>query len=265
MRRALCVNSTTFMIALKKFSILLVLIVFIPITSHGVGGAWTKLADGFFYRSVSIAVDESGSSVIHALKIDPKKFHIDVVTADNEAIGSTVEEMAKRENALVVINGGFFTPDHKSIGLIVKSGRRISKLHRTSWWSVFEILGNAVHIVTPAEFRMDDNVKMALQAGPRLVVAGNYPKLKEGVAARSGVGTDSEGFVIMAVTSGPGITLKEFAHRFGAPLSQGGFACRDAMALDGGGSAQLYAKVKKFRLSLSNVSKITNGIAVFGK
>lgn len=251
---------------LKK--ILILFILFVPAFSLAAergGRVWTKIDGGFFYKAISSAPGDEEASTIHAFRIDPKKFRIDVVTAADEVAGATAEELAVREKALLVINGGFFTPEHRSIGLVVKNGRELKPIHMTSWWSVFAIAGDTPRIFTPREFKKTKDVKTALQAGPRLVVDGSYPKLKEGVAARSGIGIDFEGFVVIATTSGPGISLADFARRFGSTSSQGGLGCRNTMALDGGGSAQLYTKVKNFSLTLPNVSRVTNGVAVFQK
>ena len=115
----------------------------------------------------------------------PKKYKLRVAVASDEVKGATAEEFAKRDKALLVINGGFFTPEHRSIGLIVGDGKQLSPLHRTSWWSVFQIRGDKPTIVQPSNYRGRAGVGMALQCGPRLTIDGRIPKLKESVSKRS--------------------------------------------------------------------------------
>lgn len=226
---------------------------------------WTGLSDSISYTTFSISTDGEYSSTIHAFQLDPKKVRLDVLVAPNETEGALVDELAKANKANIVINGGFFTPDHKSIGLIIKDGKEINLIHKTSWWSIFAITPDGPKIYTPKEFVGVKNVKTALQVGPRLVVDGTYPKLKAGVAARSAVGITRDGKVIIAITQGVGVPFSDFAHKMGDDPAAGGLGCPNAMAFDGGGSSQLYAKLKKFELNVTGISRITNALAVFAK
>lgn len=227
---------------------------------------WNQLAPGLSYTTFAFSADDGlTSTMLHAFLIDPQKFRIDVVTAKDEREGSTAEEMARRAKAMIVINGGFFTPEHISIGLLIKDGRQLSPIHKTSWWSVFAMAGDLPAIFAPKAIGDASSYRMALQAGPRLVIDGSIPKLKESVAARSAVGVTPEKRVVIAITQGPGISMNELARRMKAPQLSGGLGCPNAMALDGGSSSQLYAKIKKFQLSVPNISRVTNGLAVFAK
>ena len=227
---------------------------------------WVLLYDGIVYTKYSFEVGEKQNTTIHAFQIDPAKVKMDVVTADStRPEGATAEEMANRKKAAIVINGGFFTELHKSIGLLVQSGKTINPMHKTSWWSVFGLKNGVPFIATPKEFEKSPDMKMAIQAGPRLAVDNAIPKLKEGLAHRSAVGITKDNKVILVVTDGAPISLKELARRMKNSRYAGGLECPNAMAFDGGGSTQLYAKIKKFELSIEGLSYITNGLAVFIK
>lgn len=226
---------------------------------------WKTLASGIAYTTFTTLSNAEGVSTIHAFQIDPAKFKIDVATTSDEKNGATAEELAKRLNALVAINGGFFTPEHKSIGLIIKDGREINPIHKTSWWSIFAMSGNKASIYSPKEFASARDIRMALQVGPRLAVGGKIPKLKESLAERSAVGITTEGKVIIAITQGRGISMDELARIMSYPPPEGGLGCPNAMALDGGSSSQLYARFKKFELKLPGLARVTNGLAVLPK
>lgn len=244
------------------------LLILMPIAASGSPKAayvWNGLADGLSYATYSFSISEKERTSIHAFQIDPKKFRMDVVTAADEKLGDTAEELAKRDKALIVINGGFFTPEHTSIGLIVKNGRTINPIHNTSWWSLFAIIDGKPQILRPSQFRSPEGVQMALQVGPRLVIDGNIPKLKENVATRSAVGITRDGMITIAITSGHGISMGELARRMALSRWQGGLECIDAMALDGGSSSQMYARIGDFEFSQPGLAKITNGLAVFPK
>lgn len=226
---------------------------------------WNRMADGFFYATYSFTISETGRTTIYAFQIDPSKYKISTIIAPDEVNGSTVREMAAKEKALLTINGGFFTPEHKSIGLIVKDGKTLRPLHNTSWWSVFSLKDNKASISSPKDFKISPEISMAVQAGPRLAIDGTIPKLKESVATRSAIGVNREGMVVIAITEGYGISMNELARRMSATRWDGGLECPNAMALDGGSSSQLYAKIGKFELSLEGIARVTNSVAVFRK
>lgn len=227
---------------------------------------WNLLNDGIVYAKYSFPSGDEESTTLHAFQIDPAKVRLDVIVADKkEAQGASVKDMAAKTKAALVINGGFFTEQHKSIGLLIKKGKVVNPIHRTSWWSIFGIKNGAPFISTPGGFFPASDISMAVQAGPRLVVDGTYPKLKEGLAARSAIGITRDGKVMIVATEGAPITMKEIARRMGKSRFEGGLECVNAMALDGGSSVQLYSKIGKFELNLSSISLIPNGVAVFLK
>ncbi len=240
----------------------LLLVPSVALASPKAAYVWVQLQDGLSYATYSFSNGERNRTTIHAFQIDPKKLTIDVAVAADEQSGMTAREMARMTGALVAINGGFFTPQHTSIGLIIKEGKTINPLHKTSWWSIFALTGTKPRIISPRDFKKSDETTTALQVGPRLAIDGKMPKLKEGLAARSAVGIDRNGTVVIAMSTGNGISLKEMARRMSASRFQGGLECPNAMALDGGSSSQLYAKSGSFDLSLPNMARVTNGLIV---
>ncbi|MBI4126886.1 MAG: phosphodiester glycosidase family protein [Deltaproteobacteria bacterium] len=246
---------------------LLVLVVGTPLLGHASPKptyVWNQLREGLRYTSFSIAVEGDQRTTVHAFAIDPHRFRIDVVTAgSSETTGASIATLGARHHALVAINGGFFTPGYRSIGLLVQNGKTINRLHQTSWWSIFTLDGATPSIKRPQDFAVTSTMRMALQAGPRLVVDGRIPRLKGGRTARSAIGITQGGHVVLVATEGAGLTMRELAERMTWSRWQGGLECDHAMNLDGGGSTQLWAKVGKFNLTLPGFSTITNGIAVF--
>lgn len=252
-----------------RFIIITLFIALIPVQCTGTPkGAytWNRLAAaGIEYATYSFAISESERATVHAFRIDPAKYDLRVAIASDEVKGTSARALAKRDKALLVINGGFFTPEHKSIGLIVNKGKQLRALHNTSWWSVFQIRKGKPSIVRPGDYKPGKDVDMAIQCGPRLTVDGRIPKLKEGVSKRSAIGIARDGKVIIAITEGYGISMHELAERMGGSPWKGGLGCPNSMALDGGRSSQLFAKVGDFALSIDGMARITNGVAVMQK
>ncbi len=155
-----------------------------------------------------------------------------------------------------MINGGFFSPEHKSLGLLVRDGKTINPLHPTSWWAIFQIAKEKPAIIPLRSFKANAETEMALQVGPRLVVNGEIPQFKPSLARRSGVGIRRNGNIIIAVTANDEISMEEFANLFR------GLECVDALNLDGGGSSQLYFSLNGFKLEVPGISRIANAITV---
>ena len=227
---------------------------------------WNLLHDGVVYAKYSFPVGEQERTTIHAFQIDPKKIKLDVVlTNKSHPQGMTAKEFAKTNKAALVINGGFFTEEHKSIGLLIQNGKKINPIHRTSWWSIFGLKNGKPFIVRPKGFRALPEISMAVQVGPRLVINDSIPKLKPSLAARSAVGITRNNKVVLVITEGSPISMLEIARRMKNSRFKGGLECVNAMALDGGSSAQLYAKIGKFERSVPGPSTVPNGIAVYLK
>lgn len=221
-------------------------------------------AEAYTWNTVTKGIEYTYTDNIHAFKIDPKLFQFSVFTAkDLKETDSTIAMLAKKSGAILAVNGGFFSPSLKSLGLLMREGAVLNPIHKTKWWAVFFMNGHKPNIVLPDTFTMQSGVEMALQAGPRLVVNGKIPKLKEAVARRSGIGIRKDGDIVIAVTDETPKTLEEFAGMFQRPEEKEGFNCPNALNLDGGRSSQLYFDDNGFKLDVPGISRITNAITVF--
>jgi uncharacterized protein YigE (DUF2233 family) len=79
--------------------------------------------------------------------------------------------LAKKSQALAAINGGFFTPEYRPLGLLIVDGKEVNPLRRADW-GVFLIQENRPRIIHTNEFQNDRGISQAMQVGPRLVVNG---------------------------------------------------------------------------------------------
>lgn len=256
---------------MKRTIALYILLLIFPLTVHASGKAgylWNQLQEGLEYARFPHSYDTPEAhrlTTIHAFRVDPHKMRLDVITATSDRPrGESIKSMAQRTHALVAVNGGFFTPEHKSIGLVITSGKQVNPLHRTSWWSIFAVKNGQASIIPPWQVGNRFDYDMALQAGPRLVTDGRIPKLKEDEPnARTAVGIARDGKVIIVATDGDGLTMKELAFVMMQNNFIGGLWCIDAMALDGGSSTQLYARAGNLTLSVNGLTTIPNALAVF--
>lgn len=217
-------------------------------------GGWKNIADGIEYQKVS-----AGTGFIHFFKIDTLKYKLDVITAKQFGLTNIdAKTIAQKSNALIAINGGFFTPEFASLGLLVQSGKKNNPIKMTSWWHIFQMNRFKPMIISKQSFELTPDIEMAIEAGPRILSDGHTLEgLKETLAERTAIGIDRSGKIIIAVTENYMVSLSKFAEYLTS------VGCYDALNLDGGSSTQLYAKIKGFELLRAGLSPVANGVGVF--
>jgi uncharacterized protein YigE (DUF2233 family) len=227
---------------------------------------WQKIEEGFDFKSLQVEGDPYQSLIsLKILRISLDKFQVRVL--DARAFGEIkleIKELARKAGALAAINGGFFLPGYKPLGLLIVDGREVNPLRKADW-GIFLIQDNSPRIIHTAEYLTDRNISQALQVGPRLVVSGRELQMKKQVARRSALGITTKSQVILLNTEDTDINAQDLARIFHLPESQGGLECRDALTLDGGPSAQMYADYKSLKIDIPGGWGVPNGIGVFKK
>lgn len=223
---------------------------------------WRTLKHGLQYTELK-PNDKISWSKIHAFKIDLKKYRLHLAFAkEHNTNAISVRQMAKDSNALLAINGGFFTPELKPIGLRIKDGKIHSPLKHTSWWGVFYTRGQHAYIVAQQQYRPSSKIDFAVQGGPRLIANGRITNLKPGTAERSALCINRRGQVLIISTDSAAMTTTELAKILVKPESRNGLSCINALNLDGGHSTQLYARVGQFNLDVPGFSAVTDAVLV---
>ncbi|MDR2337453.1 MAG: phosphodiester glycosidase family protein [Deltaproteobacteria bacterium] len=204
---------------------------------------WSQLTDGIEFSTYHLIGDTSVLRFeVYLLRIDPLKIKTEIVLAkDLERSASDIKSMANSRKALVGINANFFDLNSNPLGLIIRNGKKINKFHTggKTLSGIFYIKDNEPKIVfrgTP----IPDEVELAIQSGPRLMLDGNQIKLtpSEHSTRRSGIATTQDGKIIIYSTllRFPGATLSQIQKMLLFPELN----IKDALNLDGGSSSQFY-------------------------
>jgi len=213
---------------------------------------WQALAEGLDYRVQEVA---GGAAQLVALRIDLKDFGLEVVDLAAQGKGPmTVRALVEERQAVAGINGGYFDENWRPLGLLVHAGKRTNPLRQADW-GIFALTERGPQIRHTREGIPPRTVE-ALQCGPRLVIRGRIPPLKPAQSSRAGIGVTAEQRVVLAVTARGQLSLREFA------LALKAFGCLDAMNLDGGPSAQLYARWGEAQLDLPGAYGVPSAIVV---
>jgi exopolysaccharide biosynthesis protein len=215
---------------------------------------------------------EPGGRLV-ALYFDPKEVAPTLLLNDKQvALGELAQD------ALAVVNAGFFTKERKPTGLLVSEGRVLSPFVAQAGAAgsgVFIIEEGGPKLVERDKLtpRTYERVALAIQAGPRIIEPnGGYGIVSDDGARanRTLMGTNEEGLVIIAVVLGPngwasGPTLYEVQSLIGLEglgrhASQ--LAFRSALNLDGGPSTGMHVRSQSQRFDAPESAPVHSVLAL---
>ncbi len=207
-------------------------------------GTWTELEPGLELHRLVVTRPKNLSDVtLVAVRIDPSRYSL--VVREVGAQPTRVRALAEDEGAAVAINGGYFDPAGRPLGLLISDGRTVAgRLAHTPGRAVFGVRAGTPFVADASGLDLTD-VSQALQTTPVLVRDGAEV---EGftdpwrVDRRASVCVDGAGRVVFAATDTllNGLSFSETAHLMARSVDRGGLGCEDGMNLDGGTSAQLW-------------------------
>ena len=89
---------------------------------------------------------------IRALRLELTRFPVRVI--DSRDFGANrleIKTMVQKSQALGAVNGGFFLPDYRPLGLLIVDGRETSPLRKADW-GIFLIQDNVPKITAHERF-----------------------------------------------------------------------------------------------------------------
>jgi hypothetical protein len=151
-----------------------------------------------------------------------------------------LDEVMLRERCLAGVNGGYFDPDYRPIGLLVADGRTIVPLQRARLLTgVLSELAGKVQIWRVGEFSRQQRADAAIECGPMIVDFGKPVRGLELArpARRSFAAVAANDHAALGFCSD--ITLANFATILVLPLATD-FKIQRALNLDGGSSSAFW-------------------------
>ena len=216
---------------------------------------------GVEHRRIVLAESETDERATLDFALLPTKSAtlrvIDNPTGDNLAA------VMRRENCLASVNGGYFDPDDKPVGLLISDGNVIAPLRRARLLSGVMIVSNGrIQLLRVAEYSPKRKATAALQCGPFLVDRGQaVPGLNDTRSAR-------RTFIVTAGSDRAAIgfcsdvTLAELGKILATPGVTPELKVQRALNFDGGSSSAFWFAGERGPFSISEQKRVRNFVAV---
>ncbi len=186
---------------------------------------------------------DGADATLHVVAFDARKHTLRVFDQGTDGSASLAQTLALA-GALAGVNGGYFHPDRRPLGLLVARGQTLHAEERARLLSglVLVFANGVARLQRPAEPRPQLALREALQAGPFLVDAGlPVPGLEASRAARRTV-VVNDGKNGWALISTSRLTLAETAALLASTGVLNSGAIRRALNLDGGSSTAMWVR-----------------------
>jgi exopolysaccharide biosynthesis protein len=221
-------------------------------------------AAGVEHRHIAIAEGETSErATLDLALLSPKSATLRVI--DNPSGEDDLAAVMSRENCLAGVNGGYFDPENKPVGLLMSDGNVIAPFRKARLLSGVMVVSNGrIQLLRAAEYSTKSKATAALQCGPFLVDRGQpVPGLNDTrPARRTFVVTGSDRAAIGFCS---GVTLAQLGKILATPGITPGLKLQRALNLDGGSSSAFWFAEERGPFSISEQKTVRNFVAVVPK
>jgi exopolysaccharide biosynthesis protein len=198
---------------------------------------------GLEHRYVVVEDSNSGERASLELAIfSAKSCRLKVVDRPTEP-RLDLDEVMARGNFLAAVNGGYFDPEYRPIGLLIVDGIMIAPLQKARLLSgVLSAAGKKVQISRVSEFSMAQKLEAAVECGPMIVDLGKAVRGLEStkLARRTFAALTASGDKA-ALGFCSDVTLADLSNIL-AIVTISDFKIQRALNLDGGSSSAFWFK-----------------------
>jgi Phosphodiester glycosidase len=220
---------------------------------------------GFEHRHVVVEDDAAGQRVtVDVAVFSAKSTALRVIdNPDGQSLGTVM----KREKCVCGVNGGYFDPEFKPIGLRVADGSNFSLLRRARLITGILLQSDrGIDVVRVGEFPRTKKIIAAVQSGPFLVEGNKRIRgLNDSQLARrtfAGIVTNDRAF--LGVCSD--VSLAELANILATAPIAADSKIRRAMNLDGGSSSAFwFAREDGSAFSMSGRKPVRDFVGIMPK
>ena len=231
---------------------------------------WTQISSQFEASPVRglehryVVVEDSNSGDRGSLELaifSTKSCRLRIVDQSSEP-RSDLEDVMARGNFLAGVNGGYFDPEYRPIGLLIVDGKSVAPLQKARLLSgVLSSTGKKVQISRVSEFSLIQKPDVAVECGPMIIDAGKSVRgLESSKAARRtfvAVGGDKAALGFCS-----DVTLADLSNIL-AIVTIPDFKIQRALNLDGGSSSAFWFKrTNGSAFSIAELKPVRDFVAV---
>ena len=193
--------------------------------------------------------------------LSPKSATLRVI--DNPRGEDNLAAVMRRKNCLAGVNGGYFDPEDKPVGLLISDGNVVAPLRKARLLSGVMVVWNGrIQVLRVAEYSSKRKATAALQCGPFLVDRGQpVPGLNETrPARRTFIATGGSDRAAIGFCSD--VTLAQLGKILATPGIAPDLKVQRALNLDGGSSSAFWFAGERGPFSISEQKTVRNFVAV---
>lgn len=182
---------------------------------------------------------------------------------DNPSGEDNLAAAMRREKCLAGVNGGYFDPEDKPVGLLISGGKVIAPLRKARLLSGVMLVSNGrLQLLRVAEYSPKRKATEALQCGPFLVDRGQPVPGLNGTrpARRTFILTGGSDRAAIGFCSS--VTLAQLGKILATPAVAPGLKVERALNLDGGSSSAFWFAGESGPFSISEQKTVRNFVAV---
>ncbi len=223
-------------------------------------GAWQTIAPGLEYRELDVTVDQRPDR-LRLARADPRQLRFRVVY--DPAQPRQVSAWLESEAALLAVNGSYFDPDNRALGLLIRQGIVFGQPYQ-GFGGMLAINGERVRVRwnVAEPYQTGEPLTSALQNFPMLVLPGGAPNTgiddNGQFAPRTAVGQDRQGRIVFVLSPGSIFTLTGL----GQWLAASDLNLETALNLDGGSSSGLLLRDGPQLRGLDSWAEVPSAIVV---
>lgn len=199
---------------------------------------WVQLYPGFERRVINLLLEDGQIlEQFYLLRVDPSLYLFDVGYSPGRPL--SLQQWLVDEEALAVVNGGFFTEGFEATGLTIADGQVHGSTFQ-GFGGMFSVDANGPRLrwLGQQPYDPSESLVAGLQSFPILVKPdgqGGYSDDNALRARRTVIGRDGSGRILLIVASAGTFTLSELSDF----LIDSDLELEVALNLDGGGSSGL--------------------------
>jgi uncharacterized protein YigE (DUF2233 family) len=221
---------------------------------------WRTVYPGLEYRELAVRVDQH-PDLLRLARLDPARMRF--VVRYDPGRPRRVSDWLAAEGAALVVNGGYFDPQNRALGLLIRDGMVYGQPYQ-GFGGMFVVGADGVQVRwnVARPYQPGEGLTQAISNFPMLVLPGGRPNTsidENGkLSLRTAVGQDRQGRILFVVSPGAVFTLTGF----GAWLAASDLDLDVALNLDGGSSSGLVVSAGAQPLGIDSWVEVPDVIVV---